>query len=121
MGHSSGEIAAAYASGAMTADAAIITAYYRGHVTKVYGRTGGMAAVGIGREKVLQYLTEGVVIACENSDKSSTLSGDEDKLDLALEKIEVDMPDVFCRRLRVQVAYHSRELIPYSYSILSSG
>jgi len=108
VGHSSGEIAAAYAANAITADEAIIIAYYRGQVTKNGTRKGGMAAVGMGRETVMPYLVDGVVIACENSPNSVTLSGDEDILGKVLEHIKHDSADIFVRRLKVEMAYHSR-------------
>lgn len=112
IGHSSGEIAAAYAAGAITAEAALIIAYFRGQVSKslMHGteQSGGMAAVGISPEKARSYLVSGVVVACENSPQSVTLSGDSDKLDEVLERIRTDEPETFCRRLRVEVAYHSR-------------
>jgi acyl transferase domain-containing protein len=112
IGHSSGEIAAAYAAKAITAEAAIIIAYYRGQVTKLQERKGGMAAIGLGWEKVIPYLVDGVVIACENSPQSVTLSGDAEKIDEVLGKLRAEQPDAFCRRLRVEMAYHSRESLP---------
>ncbi|KAL8901142.1 MAG: hypothetical protein Q9207_005345 [Kuettlingeria erythrocarpa] len=81
LGHSSGEIAAAYASEAISFDAAIITAYYRGYVTKHQTLLRGMAAVGLGMGEMHAHLTPGVVVACENSPSSVTSSGDSDKLD----------------------------------------
>lgn len=115
VGHSSGEIGAAYASKAITAEAAIIIAYYRGMVTKIKTRAGAMAAIGLGREDVAKFLIDGVVVACENSPKSVTLSGDKDQLDLVLENIKQALPDVFCRLLKVEMAYHSRKyLLPTS-------
>ncbi|KAJ4346503.1 uncharacterized protein N0V89_010432 [Didymosphaeria variabile] len=109
VGHSSGEIAAAYASKAISAESAIAIAYYRGMVTKTKSRTGVMAAVGLGRKEMAGVLVEGVVIACENSPKSVTLSGDADKLDEVIKSLKQEQPDVFCRLLRVEMAYHSRE------------
>jgi acyl transferase domain-containing protein len=109
VGHSSGEIAAAYASKAITAEAAIIIAYYRGKVTKTKTRAGAMAAIGLGREEVAKFLVDGVVIACENSPQSITLSGDADQLDKVLETLKQEQPDVFCRLLKVEMAYHSRK------------
>jgi acyl transferase domain-containing protein len=109
VGHSSGEIGAAYASKAITAEAAIIIAYYRGMVTKTKTRAGAMAAIGLGREDVARFLVDGVVVACENSSKSVTLSGDKDQIDLVLEHIKQLLPDVFCRLLKVEMAYHSRK------------
>lgn len=109
IGHSSGEIAAAYASGAISADVAIALSYFRGHSIKqsVDERSGAMAAVGLTPEKARAYLTDGVVIACENSPQSVTFSGNEHRLVKVLETIQADNPDTFCRRLQVSVAYHS--------------
>ncbi|KAL7934550.1 putative polyketide synthase [Trichoderma chlorosporum] len=110
VGHSSGEIGAAYAAGALSLEAAIIIAYYRGQVTQYHGRIGAMAAVGLGREEVTPYLQDGVVMACENSPKSVTLSGDADNLDVVISSIKKDMPDCFARKLRVERAYHSHHM-----------
>ncbi|RYP44832.1 hypothetical protein DL768_008731 [Monosporascus sp. mg162] len=108
VGHSSGEVAAAYASGALSLQEAIIVAYLRGLAfTKQSIRPGAMAAVGLGRDSVRPYLVDGVVIACENSPLSVTLSGDEEGVDAVVERIMHDSPDVFARRLHVEMAYHS--------------
>lgn len=112
VGHSSGEITAAYAAGAITAELAIIIAYYRGKITKELTTKGAMAAVGLGRDQVTPYLEDGVVIACENSPRSVTLSGDATTLQKAVDSIKRDLPDAFCRELRVPVAYHSRKTFP---------
>lgn len=109
IGHSSGEIAAAYASGAISAGSAITLSYFRGQAIK-QSADGAMAAVGLASEQVRTYLTEGVVIACENSPQSVTLSGNEDRLVEILKNIQTDNPDTFCRRLQVSVAYHSGKL-----------
>lgn len=107
VGHSSGEIAAAYAAGALTRESALIVAYYRGFVCKNFNKAGGMAAVGMGTADVQQFLVPGVGIACENSNSSVTLSGDLTALDLALEKIKAHNGATFARRLQVTTAYHS--------------
>ncbi|PKY03066.1 hypothetical protein P168DRAFT_282840 [Aspergillus campestris IBT 28561] len=107
LGHSSGEIVAAYAAGAITAKAAILLAYYRGVVATQLNTCGGMAAVGMGEPEARPYLQDGVEVACVNSPKSVTLSGDRDALGAVLESIRRCRPDVFCRRLPVNVAYHS--------------
>jgi acyl transferase domain-containing protein len=110
VGHSSGEMGAAYAAGALSLEEAIIIAYYRGQVTQNHGRVGAMAAVGLGREDVVTYLREGVVIACENSPKSVTLSGDVERLDEVIAHIKESLPDIFARKLRVERAYHSHHM-----------
>ncbi|GKZ24039.1 type I Iterative Polyketide synthase (PKS) [Aspergillus brasiliensis] len=110
VGHSSGEIAAAYAAGAITARAAIIIAYYRGLVAKQQEGMGAMAAVGISSEEVQPYLQAGVVVACHNSPSSITLSGDPPALNSVIDRIKSRLPDVLCRRLKVSIAYHSHHM-----------
>ncbi|KAI9152296.1 Highly reducing polyketide synthase FUM1 [Paramyrothecium foliicola] len=107
IGHSSGEIAAAYASGVLTMQQAIICSYLRGYVTKKQTRRGGMAAIALGREAIQQYLVEGVTIACENSPSSVTLSGDKETLDMVVQQIKDSAPEVLARALHVDMAYHS--------------
>ncbi len=109
VGHSSGELAAAYAAGALSAKDAVIAAFYRGQVCKTAKKTGGMAAVGLGKEDVSPYLAPGVRVACENSGSSVTLSGDIKVLEKVMAKIKEARPDVLVRRLQVEMAYHSRK------------
>lgn len=109
LGHSSGEIAAAYAARVLTAQEAIITAFYRGFVCRKIKSAGGMAAIGLGRVEVMPYLSQRVIIACENSASNVTLSGDWDPLDEVMTAIKGDFPDILVRRLQVEMAYHSRE------------
>ncbi|KAK2756138.1 Type I Iterative PKS [Arachnomyces sp. PD_36] len=110
VGHSSGEIAAAYAAGAITAPCAIILAYYRGKVAKSQEGFGAMAAVGLGPEEVTPFLRQGITIACYNSPRSVTISGDEDGINCVLERINIENPGTLCRRLRVKIAYHSHHM-----------
>ncbi|KAI1074258.1 hypothetical protein F5B20DRAFT_596550 [Whalleya microplaca] len=111
IGHSSGEIAAAYTCGALTMHEAIICAYLRGRVTKQSTETtGAMAAIGLGAVDMQPYLIDGVVIACENSPSSTTLSGDEDKVMRVLQTVKHDYPDIYGRRLQVDRAYHSQHM-----------
>lgn len=110
VGHSSGEIAAGYSSGALSLMEALVSAYYRGYVTKEQSLRGGMAAVGLGASQAASYLINGVVVACDNSPSSATLSGDIAPLQAVLENIQRQNPDVLARQLKVDMAYHSREL-----------
>ncbi|KAJ2980610.1 hypothetical protein NUW58_g6899 [Xylaria curta] len=111
LGHSSGEIAAAYACGALTMQEAIICAYLRGRATKQSTETpGAMAAIGLGSDDIQPYLVDGVVVACENSPSNTTLSGDEDKVLQVLQAVKSDHPEVIARRLQVDMAYHSHHM-----------
>lgn len=76
IGHSSGEIAAAYAAGAITSRSAIIIVYYRGKFASSLDGNGAMIVVGLSRQDITPYLKEGLVLACENSPASVILLGD---------------------------------------------
>ncbi|EAA29886.2 hypothetical protein GE21DRAFT_5309 [Neurospora crassa] len=114
--HSSGEIAAAYAAGALDLASAMAIAFARGGLAsegnRQFARKGGMMAVGLGREEAEKYLprvTQGqVVVACENSPTSSTLSGDVEGL-VELEQIMKE-ENIFARRLKVDAAWHSHHM-----------
>ncbi|KAI0377221.1 putative polyketide synthase [Hypomontagnella monticulosa] len=122
--HSSGEIAAAFAVGALTLRQAMATAYYRAVLAADETKRapgvakGAMAAVGLGAEEVQSYfdrLSEGsgkAVVACVNSPQSVTISGDAD----AIQEIEhlCKQDGVFARRLKVQQAYHSHHMDPFA-------
>ncbi|EAL87813.1 polyketide synthase fgnA [Aspergillus fumigatus Af293] len=109
VGHSSGEIAAAYAAGYITLEYALAVAYYRGYITKNADRSrGAMAAVRLSATEVLPFLRTGVCIACENSPSSTTISGDKEALKEILARLKEEKPDVFARLLKVEMAYHSR-------------
>lgn len=119
VGHSSGEIAAAYAAGAITATSAVIIAYYRGKAMECQDGKGAMVAIGLGREAISSYIEEGAVLACENSPENITLSGDIEVIRHITTKVRKDFPDILCRPLRVKTAYHSRKLNRHSKFYIS--
>jgi acyl transferase domain-containing protein len=109
LGHSSGEIAAAYSTGAISAQDACAIAYHRGRLTEEMAEPGAMMAVGAGEETVRSHLSRmpepKPTIACINSPVSLTLSGPVESLDTA-ETILSGL-DISCKRLHVRAAYHS--------------
>lgn len=70
-----------------------------------------MLAVGMGRTAVTPYLIEGVVVACENSPDSVTLSGDKKQINKIAINIVDKKPETLVRHLKVGVAYHSRRFL----------
>ncbi|GLB22767.1 type I Iterative Polyketide synthase (PKS) [Aspergillus tubingensis] len=120
VGHSSGEIAAAYSSGALTKWSALKIAYFRGSLAGDLGRSssmkGAMLAVSLSKENAQKYLhtletqfdSPEVVIACVNSPQSVTLSGKLEQID-ALHGL-LNRDGVFSRKLAVNVAYHSFQM-----------
>ncbi|KAI4198186.1 MAG: hypothetical protein LQ350_005422 [Teloschistes chrysophthalmus] len=118
VGHSSGEIAAAFAAGMISLRHAIITAYYRGYVLSsasmltLNQSQGAMCAVGLGETECKALLRDHdkVQLAATNSPSSCTVSGDQ----LAIQAIiEVcSSQGHFCRLLKVDRAYHSDHMLP---------
>lgn len=114
--HSSGEIAAAYAAGALSSQEALGVAYFRDDLAVKYQLAdlgGGMLAVGMGSVEVARYLAEAengdaVVVACVNSPSSVTLSGDGNVLEELAFRFQKE--GVFARKLKVPVAHHSRHM-----------
>ena len=113
VGHSSGEIAAAYAAGYLTREDAVKAAYYRGQAANNCNGEAktpvGMLAVGLGADQVSRYV-EGsedlVQIACFNSPNSVTLSGSLALLEDVKSRLVED--GHFARLLQVNLAYHSK-------------
>ncbi|KAI6392280.1 Type I Iterative PKS [Pyricularia oryzae] len=117
VGHSSGEVPAAYAAGVLTFEQALGVVYLRGALTEKYQHLsetpGAMLAVGLGHDKVLPYLVASngkVTVACVNSPESTTLSGDADHINEIEENLKAH--NIFARRLRVKSAYHSHHMKP---------
>ena len=111
VGHSSGEMAAAVATGYLTPEQAIKIAYYRGKATSraVHKMPVGMMAVALGLEAVRPYLDgTSVEVACYNSPQSITLSGTKSELLELSKKIKQDSH--FARILQVDAAYHSKHM-----------
>ncbi|KAH6648947.1 polyketide synthase [Truncatella angustata] len=118
IGHSSGEIAAAYAAGMLSAEDALKIAYHRGRCVEVLKERypdlrGAMLAAGISAANAQTYLldqpiNEKAVVACENSPSSVTISGDE-KAVLAVQE-RLNEKKLFHRRLIVETAYHSHHM-----------
>lgn len=116
VGHSSGEISAAYAAGIYNLEGAMALAYHRGQMTSLLKSSfpalkGTMIAVGTSREAVqpmLKTLPGYATVACVNSPSSVTVSGDVSAID-ELQKILQDK-QIFNRRLKIDVAYHSEHM-----------
>lgn len=121
VGHSSGEIAAAYAAGYLSARDAMWIAHYRGRLASLAANPnrpdiqGAMMAVGSSKEDMDSLCADErfagrVAVAASNSPSSVTISGDEDAI-AELEDVLID-EDKFHRRLKVDKAYHSHHMLP---------
>ncbi|KAJ5951279.1 uncharacterized protein N7479_009692 [Penicillium vulpinum] len=127
VGHSSGEIGAAYAAGLLSAEDAVRIAYYRGlhakHASSPNGEKGAMMAVGASQQEALEICADPrfkgrIQVAAVNSSSSITLSGDEATVDEVLEVLKTEQK--FVRKLKVDTAYHSAHMLPCAERYLQS-
>ncbi|KAJ5102441.1 Acyl transferase/acyl hydrolase/lysophospholipase [Penicillium alfredii] len=117
VGHSSGEIAAAYSIGALSLSSACKVAYFRGKLTGKLQQAsaespGAMLSINLAKKDVTKYLQklqsealEQITIACLNSPVNCTLSGS-DRVINAI-KLQADVDGIFAQKLNTGVAYHS--------------
>jgi len=132
LGHSSGEIAAAYTVGALSHESACMVAYYRGQVAQKLGqdasqslsldRRGAMMSVNLSEHQVASYLQrflgqpaghggveDAVHVACVNSPTNVTLSASSHKIDIL--KAGLDKLDIFAHKIETGgIAYHSPQM-----------
>ncbi|MCJ1283861.1 hypothetical protein MMC26_003192 [Xylographa opegraphella] len=117
VGHSSGEIAAAYCADGISRKSAWKIAYFRGLLAARLSKTnhiaGSMMSVGLSEAEVMPHLLQvdgyedgDITIGCINSPKNVTITGDAARID-DLGKI-LDDENIFNRKLKVNVAYHSK-------------
>ena len=114
-GHSVGEVAAAWASGALTLEQAVEVIYYRSHFQGMTKGQGQMTAVALSEAQMRtlleeQKLADSVAIAGINSARGMTLAGPSAAL-TQLENILADRQIVF-KRLDLDYAFHSAAMNP---------
>lgn len=128
IGHSSGEVAAAYTVGALSLRSACEAAFHRGRLAGRIAATsmlqpGAMMSVNLAETEAEAYLRKAslpgrVSVACINSPNNVTLSGDENAIDQLQKDLEKD--EVFARKIRTGVAYHSPAMQEVAEEYISS-
>ena len=117
VGHSSGEIGAAYAAGLLTKRDAMGISYYRGCVANLArgnaGQPGAMMATSMSFDTATEFCSEPqfkgrITVAASNSPSSVTLSGDKDAISEM--KKHLDDRQLQARVLQVDTAYHSHHM-----------
>ncbi|KAI0428586.1 polyketide synthase [Xylaria sp. FL1042] len=118
IGHSSGEISAAYAAGFISHSDALAIAFHRGFMAATSRNKGlfegGMMSVGLGETEIVPYL-EGLKqgtarVACINSPSNVTVSGDRDAVMEVAARLDCSGNTIFHRHLKVDTAYHSHHM-----------
>lgn len=111
IGHSQGEIAAAYVAGALSLPEAAAVVARRSQALRALGGTGGMASILLAAERVeplLQPWGDALSIAAVNGPSHTIISGDPD----ALEQFNAacDRDGIHFRRIAVDYASHSAQV-----------
>ncbi|MFB8281030.1 type I polyketide synthase [Nocardia colli] len=112
VGHSVGEVSAAYIAGMLTLPDAVRVVYHRARLQATTAGSGGMLAIGLTLEQARELIgdDEAVDIAAVNSAHALTVAGRAGRLDEIAEKLTEH--GTFARRLQVEVPYHSRLMDP---------
>ena len=112
VGHSVGEVTAAYVSGMLSLQDAVKVSYHRSRLQATTAGTGGMLAVGLSEEEVQEWIAgrQDISVAAVNSPSGVTLAGTQS----AIAEVSDDLADegAFVRQLRVEVPYHSHLMDP---------
>ncbi len=120
VGHSMGEVAAACVAGALSLEDAASIICRRSRLMRRISGQGSMAMVELSMERAAQLLAGGyqqrVSIAAGNGPRSTVLAGDPEALDELLRVLE--RREIFCRKVRVDVASHSPQVDPLAADLL---
>ncbi len=121
VGHSIGEVAAAYTAGALTLEQAVQVIFHRSRGQHAATGKGKMLAVGVSlpeAEALIAGVADRVSIGAVNGPRSIALSGDEEPLQEIARKLEE--ADIFNRFLSVNVPFHSHHMEPLKDELIGS-
>lgn len=111
VGHSVGEVAAAWAAGVYDLPTAVELVYHRSQLQGLTAGRGRMAAIGMNAEEVKRRIAsfEGeVAITAINGPDMVTIGGDTDPIERLVASFEKD--DVFTRWLKLDYAFHTHQM-----------
>lgn len=121
LGHSVGEVAAAYVSGALSLEDAVRLIVLRGRIMQEATGRGKMVWVALPATEAAIALTgleDKLSIAAINDPGSVVLSGDSNALDVIIQDFE--KRGVATRPLRVNYAFHSPQMAPLARELVTS-
>lgn len=119
VGHSVGEIAAAFIAGALTFQDACRVAIERGRTMDQASSAGAMLAAGLSVQDALRWIGEsegGLSLAAVNGPTSVTVSGDKAAIQVFADRLSRE--GVFHKRLTIEYAFHSEQMEPVREPLL---
>lgn len=111
VGHSVGEVAAAYVAGVYSLEDAVSIIFHRSRLQNSAGGDGRMAAVGISASEaraLVRHCQDQVQVAVVNSPGMVTLAGDREPLEKIVCELQED--GKFVRMLRINYAFHTHHM-----------
>jgi len=108
VGHSCGEVAACWASGALSLEEAARLIVKRGRLMQQLGPAGRMLSVRAHHQDLQPRLPEGLSLASVNSPSSCVVAGEEDKI--LLFKAQLDTEQIHCRLIDGGFAFHTQAM-----------
>src|SRR4030042_4312787 len=121
VGHSIGEVPAAYVSGALTLEQAVLRLFHRSRVQFKATGKGRRLAAGLTIAEATRLIhgrEDKVSIAAVNGPAMVSLSGDTDVIEQISEELEKQ--DIFNRLLQINVPFHCHHMEPLKEELLSS-
>ena len=121
VGHSVGEVAAAYWAGIYSLEDAVKVIFHRSRLQEKTSGAGRMAAVGLTQEKAKEAIRgfeNQVAIAAINGPAMVTLAGDTEVIETVIEPLEEQK--VFVRWLQIDYAFHTHQMNPIKDELLES-
>ncbi|MFN6535672.1 MAG: SDR family NAD(P)-dependent oxidoreductase [Nostoc sp. EkiNYC01] len=115
VGHSVGEITAAYVAGVLSLKDALWIVVQRAKLMQQATGRGKMAMLHLPHKAVAEVIVpyeDKIAIAAINSPSSTVISGAAEAIEIILEKVE--QQGIFCRRLPVNYAFHCPQMDGYS-------
>ncbi|WP_410658221.1 SDR family NAD(P)-dependent oxidoreductase [Amycolatopsis sp. lyj-112] len=118
VGHSQGEIAAAYVAGALSLEDAARVVCLRSKAILALSGRGGMVSVAASEDRVRELLPERVSVAAVNGPSAVVVSGDVAGLDALSKRCE--LVDVRAKRIPVDYASHSAYVDEIEQEVLTA-
>ncbi|KAJ8024884.1 Fatty acid synthase [Holothuria leucospilota] len=117
IGHSFGETACAFADQLMTEEQTIMASYWRARcILNSNPPPGCMASVGLHWNEVKARIPEGVVVACQNAEDNTTISGNVKAIKAFVS--EMESQGIFARIVNTDgIAYHSPDMFPVAQAL----
>ncbi|KAH9365926.1 hypothetical protein HPB48_015006 [Haemaphysalis longicornis] len=117
LGHSVGEVGCGYADGGLSAEQAVLYAYWRARCIQLGGvPKGAMAAVGLTWVEAEKRCPQNIFPACHNAEDSVTVSGIAEDVGNFVSELKAD--NVFVREVdSLNVAFHSPHMLPIGQAL----